>query len=90
MAGPEEIEKYTPFDKLTNDELREAMVMHIKMGYILANPGKSGEALSIAQDIVNRLTLDQLNEIHPHTFFTNKAGSGRPKNPYLLALEMLK
>lgn len=81
---------YTPFDQLTDDELREAMVMHIRMGFILKNPGKSSTAESTARDIVNRLTLDQLKSIHPHTFFANKSMGSAPKNPYTIALEMLQ
>ena len=88
MSKPE-VEKYTPFDKLSEEELREAMVMHIRMGYILKYPGKSKVAEEIARGIVNKLSVEQLNTIHPHTFFTNKTGSERPKNPYELAIELI-
>jgi hypothetical protein len=89
MSKPE-FAKFTPFDRLNDDELTEAMIMHIRMGYILKFPGKSGEADEIARDIVSRLSLDQLKQIHPHTFFTNKSGNEKPKNPYDLAVEILK
>ncbi len=89
MARPEPFEKFTPFDRLNDVELKEAMMMHIKMGFILKNPGRSAEADAVARDMVNRLTLDQLKQIHPHTFFTNKEGSERPQNPYELAARML-
>ena len=88
MSKPE-FERFTPFDRLSDEELKEAMVMHIRMGYILKCPGKSGEAEEVAREIVNRLSMDQLKQIHPHTFFTNKSGSEKPKNPYDLAVEML-
>lgn len=81
---------YTPFDRLTDDELREAMVMHIRMGFIMKNPGKSAEAEDVARNLVSRLSLDQLKEIHPHTFFANKKIGTVPKNPYLMAKEMLE
>ncbi len=87
--GPER-STYTPFDQLTDEELREAMVMHIRMGYIMKNPGKSSEAETAARDIVNRLSLEQLKEIHPHTFFANKNMGDAPKNPYSVALGMLQ
>ncbi len=80
---------YTPFDRLTDEELVEAMVMHIRMGYILIHPGKSSEAETVAREIVSRLSLDQLKEIHPHTFFANKSMGEIPKNPYVIAKEML-
>jgi hypothetical protein len=80
---------YTPFDRLTDEELREAMVMHIRMGFILKNPGRSSEAETVARNIVGRLSLDQLKEIHPHTFFANKKMGTAPKNPYIIACEML-
>ncbi len=80
---------YTPFDLLTDDELRDAMIMHIRMGYILKNPGKSSEAEPIARDMVSRLTLEQLKAIHPHTFFANKSMGTAIKNPYVIAKEML-
>lgn len=89
MTPETERPTYTPFDQLTDEELREAMVMHIRMGYIMKNPGKSSEAENTARDIVSRLTLDQLKEIHPHTFFANKNMGNAPKNPYTVALEML-
>ena len=63
--------------------------MHIRMGYILKNPGKSAEAESVAKDMVEKLSLEQLKQIHPHTFFTNKNGSARPQNPYEMALALL-
>jgi hypothetical protein len=81
---------YTPFDRLSDEELREAMVMHIRMGFILKNPGRSSEAEEIARDLVSRLSLDQLKEIHPQTFFANKKMGSPPKNPYLMAKEMLQ
>jgi hypothetical protein len=43
----------------------------------------------VAQDIVSRLTIEQLKEINPSTFFFHKPGSEKPKNPYDLALEVL-
>lgn len=89
MTSEENRPTYTPFDLLTDEELREAMVMHIKMGFIMKNPGKSSEAEPIARDMVNRLTLDQLKEIHPHTFFANKKMGNAPQNPYIIAKEML-
>ncbi|MFH0967610.1 MAG: hypothetical protein V1862_08000 [Methanobacteriota archaeon] len=90
MTPEEQRSTYTPFDQLTDEELREAMVMHIRMGYIMKNPGKSREAETAARDIVNRLSLEQLKEIHPHTFFANKKMGDAPKNPYSVALEMLE
>lgn len=89
MTTEPERPTYTPFEVLTDEELKEAMVMHIRMGYILRNPGKSNEAESVARDIVSRLTLDQLKEIHPQTFFANKKMGNAPKNPYDIALELL-
>jgi hypothetical protein len=80
---------YTPFDQLSDEELAEAMVMHIRMGYTLVCPGKSKESEEVARDIVNRLTLAQLKEIHPHTFFANKKIGSIPANPYLKAKELL-
>ena len=80
---------YTPFDQLSDDELTEAMVMHIRMGYTLVFPGKGKESEKIARDIVNKLTLEQLKEIHPHTFFANKKMGTAPSNPYLKAKELL-
>lgn len=88
MTRPE-FERYTPFDRLSDEELKEAMFMHIRMGYIMRYPGRSDEAEQVARDIVNRLSLEQLKQIHPNTFFTNKTGSERPKNPYDLAIELL-
>ena len=88
MTRPE-TEKFTPFDRLSDDELRDAMFMHIRMGFILKYPGRTKEAEEVARDIVSKLTLDQLKSIHPHTFFTNRTGSERPKNPYELAIEMI-
>jgi hypothetical protein len=85
-----EIEKFTPFDRLSDEELRNAMIMHIRMGYILKFPGKSKDAEDVARGIVGKLTLEQMKEIHPHTFFTNKNGSERPKNPYDLAMELIQ
>lgn len=82
-------EKFTPFDRLSDEELTNAMIMHIRMGYILKFPGKSKDAEQVARDVVSRLTLDQMKEIHPHTFFTNKTGSEKPKNPYDLAIELI-
>jgi hypothetical protein len=82
-------EKFTPFDRLSDEELTNAMIMHIRMGYILKFPGKSKDAEQVARDVVSRLTLDQMKEIHPHTFFTNKTGSEKPKNPYDLAIELV-
>lgn len=81
--------QFTPFDRLSDEELREAMIMHIKMGYTMKNPGKSREAEEVARSIVTRLSLDQLKQIHPHTFFANTSIGTIPKNPYVLALEML-
>lgn len=88
MTRPE-VEKFTPFDRLSDDELKTAMIMHIRMGYILKYPGKSGEAEKVAEEIISKLSLDQLKSIHPHTFFTAKTGTERPKNPYELAIELL-
>lgn len=88
-APEEKRPRYTPFDLLTDDELTEAMVMHIRMGYILKNPGKSDETETVARDIVSRLTLEQLKESHPHTFFANKKMGNFPENPYVLAIKML-
>lgn len=88
MPRPEQ-EGYTPFDSLSDKELKEAMLKHIKMGYILKFPGKSKEAEQIAQDIANRLTIEQMKDINPHTFFFNKPGSEKPKNPYEMAIELL-
>jgi hypothetical protein len=90
MTSERERPPYTPFDRLTDEELREAMIMHIRMGYILVHPGKSSDAEAVARDMVNRLSLDQLREIHPHTFFANKSMGSAPKNPYVIAKEMLK
>lgn len=87
--GPER-SQFTPFDRLTDEELREAMVMHIRMGFILKNPGKSKDAETVARDIVNRLSLDQLKAVHPETFFANQSMGNAPKNPYTVALEMLQ
>ncbi|MDD1724084.1 MAG: hypothetical protein LUQ07_03020 [Methanospirillum sp.] len=87
--GRPEFEKYTPFDRLSDEELKTAMLMHIKMGYIQKFPGKSREAGEVAEDIISRLTLEQMKQIHPHTFFTNKPGNERPKNPYDVAMELL-
>ena len=89
MTPEPERPTYTPFDLLTDEELKEAMVMHIRMGFILKNPGVSDKSEAVARDIVSRLTLDQLKEIHPHTFFANKKMGNAPKNPYTLAMEML-
>lgn len=89
MSKRPERSQFTPFDRLTDDELRDAMSMHIRMGYILKNPGKSSEAEKVARDVVSRLSLDQLKQIHPNTFFANSAIGTVPKNPYVLALEML-
>ena len=89
MTPEPERSTFTPFDRLTDEELREAMVMHIRMGYILKNPGKSKEAETVARDIVNRLSLDQLKAIHPHTFFANQSMGDAPRNPYVIAMEML-
>jgi hypothetical protein len=80
---------YTPFDQLSDEELTEAMVMHIRMGYTLVFPGKGKESEKIARDIVSRLTLEQLKEIHPLTFFANKKIGNIPANPYLKAKELL-
>ena len=80
---------YTPFDQLSDEELAEAMVMHIRMGYTLVFPGKGKESEEVARDIVSRLTLEQLKEIHPHTFFANKKIGSIPANPYLKAKEIL-
>jgi hypothetical protein len=80
---------YTPFDQLSDDELVEAMVMHIRMGYTLLHPGKGKDSDAIARDIVSRLTLEQINEIHPHTFFANKKMGTVPVNPYQMAKELL-
>lgn len=88
MPRPEQ-EGYTPFSTLTDAELKEAMLKHIKMGYILKFPGKSKEAEQVSQYIINRLTIEQMKEINPHTFFFNKPGSEKPKNPYDLAIEFL-
>ena len=88
MSRPE-VEKFTPFDRLSDEELREAMVMHIRMGFILKFPGRSSDAEKVAEDIVSKLSLDQLKSIHAHTFFTSKMGSERPKNPYEVANELL-
>ena len=88
MSRPEQ-EDYRPFDSLSDDELRNAMQKHIKMGYMLKFPGKSKEADQVAHDIVSRLTIEQLKEINPSTFFFHKPGSEKPKNPYDLALEVL-
>jgi hypothetical protein len=79
----------TSFDQLTDEELKGAMIMHIRMGYLMKNPGKSKEAEAIAQDIVNRLSFDQLKQIHPDTFFSNKKMGELPKNPYEVALALL-
>ncbi|PWR71166.1 hypothetical protein ACKUB1_03230 [Methanospirillum stamsii] len=87
--GRPEILKFTPFDRLTDDELREAMLMHIKMGYILKFPGKSKDADEVVRDIVNKLSIEDMKKIHPDTFFTNKPGSERPRNPYELAIELI-
>lgn len=89
MTPAEKRPTFTPFDLLTDEELREAMIMHIRMGFIMKNPGRSSEAEPIARDMVNRLSLDQLKQIHPHTFFANKNMGVAPKNPYLLAKELL-
>jgi hypothetical protein len=90
MSPQEERPPYTPFDRLTDEELRDAMVMHIRMGFIMKNPGRSSEAETVARDIVTRLSLDQLKEIHPHTFFANKNMGNAPKNPYTIAITMLQ
>lgn len=90
MTPEAERSSYTPFDQLSDEELREAMVMHIKMGFIMKNPGKSSDAEATAREIVNRLSLEQLKAIHPHTFFANKNMGNAPKNPYSVALEMLQ
>jgi len=79
----------TSFDQLSEEELKKAMLMHVRMGYLMKNPGKSKEAEAIAQDIVNRLSVDQLRQIHPDTFFSNKKMGELPKNPYEVALELL-
>lgn len=89
MAEAPEKPHFTPFDRLTDEELREAMVMHIRMGYILKKPGKSNEAEEIARDIVSRLSLEQLKQVHQHTFFANTAIGTVPKNPYSEALRIL-
>ncbi len=89
MAEAPERSTFTPFDRLSDEELKEAMVMHIRMGYILKNPGKSKEGELVAREIVNKLSLDQLKQIHPHTFFANKKMGDVPKNPYIVALEIL-
>ena len=89
MAEAPEKPHFTPFDRLTDDELREAMVRHIRMGYILKNPGKSKEANTVAKELVSRLSLDQLKEVHKHTFFANSAIGTAPKNPYEEALKIL-
>jgi hypothetical protein len=89
MAEAPERPHFTPFDRLTDEELREAMIMHIRMGYILKNPGKSKEGDQIARDIVNRLSLEQLKQVHQHTFFANSALGTAPKNPYTEAVEIL-
>ena len=81
---------YTPFSQLSDQDLAEAMIMHIRMGYILVHPGKGEEGDRVARDMVSKLTIDQLNEIHPHTFFANKKIGTVPANPYLVAKEMLK
>lgn len=88
MPRPDD-ERYAPFDQLNDEELKDAMQKHIKMGYILKYPGKSKEAEGIATDIVNRLTIEQIKDITPHTFFFNKPGSEKPKNPYELAIELI-
>ena len=90
MTPAPERSKFTPFDRLTDEELREAMIMHIKMGYILKNPGKSKDADAVARDIVNRLSLDQLKAVHPSTFFANQNMGTAPRNPYVVAMEMLQ
>ena len=55
MSRPEQ-EDYRPFDSLNDDELRNAMQKHIKMGYMLKFPGKSKD--QVAQDIVPGLLLN--------------------------------
>ena len=65
------------------------MIMHIRMGFIMKNPGRTKEADKVARDLVSRLTVEQMNQIHPHTFFTNKNMGTIPENPYLLALKLL-
>ncbi len=77
------------FDQLSEEELKKAMLMHVRMGFLMKNPGKSKEAEAIAQDIIDRLSLDQLRQIHPDTFFSNKKMGELPKNPYEVALELL-
>jgi len=79
----------TSFDQLSEEELKTAMLMHVRMGYLMKNPGKSKDAEAIAQDIVSRLSIDQLRQIHPETFFSNKKMGELPKNPYEVALELL-
>lgn len=81
--------KYDPFSQLSMDELKEAMIKHIKMGHMLKHPGKSKESEQIARDIVNRLTLEQMRELNPQTFFFNNPKKGTLKNPYELAVEIL-
>ena len=90
MAEAPERSTFTPFDRLTDEELREAMVMHIRMGFIMKNPGRSSEAETIARDMVNKLSLEQLKQVHPSTFFANQKMGNAPKNPYQVALEMLE
>jgi hypothetical protein len=80
---------YVPFALLSDEELIEAMVLHIRMGYTLLNPGKGKESEAIAKDIVSRLTLEQMKEIHPGTFFANNKVGTIPNNPYLKAKELL-
>ncbi len=89
MTAEPERSTFTPFDRLTDEEMKEAMVMHIRMGFIIRHPDRSSEAEEIALDLVRRLTIDQLKEIHPHTFFSNKKMGVVPKNPYLYAKEIL-
>jgi len=80
---------YVPFALLSDEELTAAMILHIRMGYTLLNPGKGKESEAIAMDIVSRLSLEQMKEVHPGTFFANKQMGTIPTNPYLKAKELL-
>jgi len=89
MTG-DETEKHPPVVRLTDDELKTVMQIHIRIGCILKNPGVSQkEVTTIVDDIINSLTIDQMRVIHPCLYSGAGFKNQPPKNPYLYALELL-
>jgi hypothetical protein len=90
VAQEPERPHFKQFDRLTDEELCEAIIMHIKKEFILKNPGKCKEADEVTRDIVSTLSSDQLKRVHHDTFFANKEIGSIPRNPYDVAMELIK